>query len=547
MESHKGQILGHYHLEELLGQGGFASVYRATDLHLQRTVAIKILSSRIVNPISRQAFLQEARAIARLRHPHIVRVLEYDIADDIPFLVMELAPGGSLRFPSGIMLPVAKIIPYVQQVSAALDYAHKNQFIHRDVKPENMLLGPDGEVLLSDFGLVQIAQSSSKQVTGDWAGTPPYMAPEQARGKPCFASDQYSLGIVVYEWLTGHVPFQGDSPFAVAYQHLDLTPPPLRSRNHDIPAALEKAVLKALEKNPMNRFATTGAFAEAVAQASRLPGSIPALSGNVEDGEAFISTLVKPSPQPPEISDLSEQEEDILFPKIPAQHTPLSSRRKTHIPQPQLVSHEYSFSTQQSSGVDFFPIPLATRDSLGQPLQQQRQDYLRWLILGCAIATTILVCSGLLFQQPQIWAIGIVLAAAGALLGIMQTMQRDQWFWFIGFLCCSPLTGLCYGILHPDKKADPPASMRQLILLTGGTGLLFLASAFVIGFTASSTLGTLGIFLYVSGLDLCLNHWLLAWIRAKRLGESYGFAMSFFFLGLLWYGLACVWDDHRDP
>lgn len=548
MESRKGQQLGHYQLQKRLGQGGFASVYSAIDLHLQRSVAIKVLRERIDNQVSREAFLREAQAIAQLKHPHIVQVLAFDVENDTPFLVMDLAPGGSLRFSSGILLPIAKIIPYVQQVASALDYAHGKKLIHRDVKPENMLFGPGGDVLLGDFGLAQLAQTSNRQVTGDGAGTPNYMAPEQACGKPCFASDQYALGVVVYEWLTGSVPFQGDSPWAVLHQHANSAPPSLRLRNPQVPLELEQTVLKALAKDPTQRFASVSEFAEVIAQTSQVSYYARDLSFPEKDDEEFFSTLIRPHPQPPVVSGSFGLEDDLLSPERQTHPVFSYNHRETRPFSLRSASHAPSSQFQQDSGIDFSTIPMAMQDSFGQPAPRERQDYLRWLLLGCAIVGTFLLSGGLLLQQPQIWVGGIVLVVASALLGVIQATQRDQWFWFIGFLMFSPLTGLVYGILHPHQKAYPPVGMRQLIFVTGLLGLLFFVSGFVGGSVSPGTLSTLGILLLVIGLDLSFNHWVLAWIRAERLGEdTEDFIWSFLFLGPLWKGLATVWNDDRDP
>ncbi len=205
-----GQQLGNYRLVRLLGQGGFADVYLGEHIHLGTQAALKVLRTRLVGS-SMEQFRAEARAIASLVHPNIVRVLDFGIEDGIPFLVMDYASNGTLRqrHPKGAFLPPTKIVPYVRQVAAALHYAHDAQLIHRDIKPENLLLGRKYEVLLSDFGLVLIAQTTGSQTTKEMAGTMPYMAPEQLQGKPRKASDQYSLGIVVYEWISGACPFQG--------------------------------------------------------------------------------------------------------------------------------------------------------------------------------------------------------------------------------------------------------------------------------------------------------------------------------------------------
>src|SRR6266702_6480914 len=199
-----GQQLGNYRLVRLIGRGGFADVYLGEHVYLNTQVAIKILQTKIAGD-ELEGFLKEARTIAHLVHPHIVRVMDFGVEGETPFLVMDYAPNGTLRqrHPRGTTLPLAAISSYVKQVADALQYAHDEKFIHRDIKPENMLLGRRNEVLLSDFGIALIAQSSRYQHTYDVAGTVAYMAPEQIQGKHRPASDQYSLAVVVYEWLGG--------------------------------------------------------------------------------------------------------------------------------------------------------------------------------------------------------------------------------------------------------------------------------------------------------------------------------------------------------
>src|SRR6266568_2476437 len=167
------------------------------------------------------AFRREAHTIARLLHPHIVRVFDFGIEGETSFLVMDYAPNDTVRkrHPKGVALPLPTILGYVKQVADALQYAHDEHFIHRDVKPENLLVGRRQEVLLSDFGIALIAQTPRSQSMQDVAGTASYMAPEQFQGKPRPASDQYSLGVVVYEWLSGDRPFHG-SFTEIASQHL---------------------------------------------------------------------------------------------------------------------------------------------------------------------------------------------------------------------------------------------------------------------------------------------------------------------------------------
>ncbi len=266
---HIGQRLGNYRLIRRLGEGAFATVYLGEHVYLQTLAAIKVVQIELSQD-TLQSFLAEAQTIARLRHPSIIGLLEFglDRSTRTPFLAMEYAPNGSLRqrYPRGTRLPPAQIVSYVKQITSGLQYAHDERLIHRDIKPENLLLGEDGEVLLTDFNIAMIAQTQQYQKTQEVAGTPTYMAPEQLHGKPTFASDQYALGIVVYEWLCGSCPFRG-SFMEVASQHIWVPPPPLHTTLPLIPPAFEQVVMTALAKTPQQRFATVQSFASALEQA----------------------------------------------------------------------------------------------------------------------------------------------------------------------------------------------------------------------------------------------------------------------------------------
>ncbi len=267
MVDHVGKQLGNYHLICLLGQGGFADVYLGEHVYLKTMAAIKVLQTRLLNE-DFDAFLNEARTIASLKHPHIIQVLDFGIEEDMPFLVMEYASNGTLRqhYPKGTPLPLDTIVSYTRQVASALQYAHDRKLIHRDVKPENMLLGANNDILLSDFGLALMTQSSRQQNTQDAIGTLAYMAPEQLKGKPRPASDQYALGVVVYEWLSGDRPFHGTFT-EIASQHMLVAPPHLRDKIPTISPEIERVVQTALAKDPHQRFASVQKFAMALEQA----------------------------------------------------------------------------------------------------------------------------------------------------------------------------------------------------------------------------------------------------------------------------------------
>ena len=304
-------ILGNYRLTHLLGRGGFAEVYLGEHQRLGTRAAIKILYAHLTETEA-DNFLAEARTIAHLEHPHIIRILDFDVQNDRPFLVMGYAPNGSLRsrHPRGTRLPLPVVQAYVQQIAAALQYAHDHKVIHRDIKPENMLLGREGEVYLSDFGIALIAQSSHVQHIQSVVGTAIYMAPEQLQGKPRFASDQYALGIVIYEWLTGERPFQGT--FLELYsQHLTAPPPSMRTIIPALPAQLDYVIQTALTKDPAQRFESIRAFAAALDLACQSPASI--LVGKLTSRLEALSTLV-PSANSPS---------DQIYPSPPAPDLPV--------------------------------------------------------------------------------------------------------------------------------------------------------------------------------------------------------------------------------
>ena len=268
-----GKQLGNYRIIRHLGRGGFADVYLGEHHYLNTQAAIKVMYAQM-SQSDLQDFLVEARTIAALKHPHIVRILEFGQENELPYLVMDYAPQGILRqrHPRGTALPMTTVLPYVRQVSQALQYAHDNKVVHRDVKPENMLMDANGQILLSDFGIAVISHSTSSMMTQRASGTPYYMAPEQWKGKSRPASDQYALGIVVYEWLSGEYPFQGNQ-YAVQHQHLSEPPPPF-DKSLQIPSYVEAAVQKALAKEPEQRFPSVEAFRLALEQAGS-PGSSP--------------------------------------------------------------------------------------------------------------------------------------------------------------------------------------------------------------------------------------------------------------------------------
>ena len=299
MTDRVGQHLGSYQLTQLLGQGHWASVYLGEHLHLHTQAAIKVLHGPWADS-EVEGFLGEARTLANLRHPHIVRVLDFGVQEETPFLVMEYAPGGTLRklHPKGTRLPLATVLSYVKQVASALQYAHEQRLIHRDLKPENLLLGPDQEIWLSDFGLAVVAHSARSQPFQQTAGTLAYMAPEQLQGHPTPTSDQYALGVLVYEWLCGSRPFEG-SVTELMFQQLTMPSPPLHERVPSISTEVEQVVLQALTKDPAQRFASVQAFALALEAGSREDASGQTLPVLASGDPAEAGRRVTPVPHLP--------------------------------------------------------------------------------------------------------------------------------------------------------------------------------------------------------------------------------------------------------
>jgi peptide/nickel transport system substrate-binding protein len=276
MADRVGQQFGNYRLVALLGQGGYAEVYLGQHVRFDMQAAVKVLHAHLSGKET-EHFQQEAETIAKLRHSAIVRVFDFDVQEGVPFLVMDYAPNGSLRrrHPQGEVVPLSKIISYVRQVTGALQYAHDQKLIHRDVKPENMLLGWHEEVLLSDFGIATVAHSTGSLSAEAAVGTIAYMAPEQIQGHPRPASDQYAFGVTVYEWMCGKRPFSGSFTELVT-QHLWQSPPPLQARAPAISPSVEQVVLRALAKDPKERFPSVATFATALEQASQEGALLPA-------------------------------------------------------------------------------------------------------------------------------------------------------------------------------------------------------------------------------------------------------------------------------
>ncbi|MFC1960625.1 protein kinase [Chloroflexota bacterium] len=267
------KTLGPYRLEQKLGEGGAAVIYRAYQESMQRYVAIKVLKVELAeqDPAFVERFTQEARTIAQLQHPHVLPVIDFGKTDEHVYMVMVLMEGGTLRryLRQYAPLSLERSSFMLTQIASALDRAHSNQIVHRDLKPENILLDEDGNLYLTDFGLARILENARRLTkTGLLMGTPHYISPEQAKGESADQrSDIYALGVILYEMLTGQLPFQADTAYGIIFQHINNPPPNPRTIKEDIPQPVEDVVLKALAKMPQDRYQTAMAVAEGFADA----------------------------------------------------------------------------------------------------------------------------------------------------------------------------------------------------------------------------------------------------------------------------------------
>jgi serine/threonine protein kinase/Tol biopolymer transport system component len=333
--------IGNYRVLRLLGQGAAARVYLGEHIHLQTRAAIKLLHSQgNLSASEKQEFLREAKMIANLQHQHIVRVLEFDFTPQgEPFLVMEYAEHGSLRqrHPRGTRLTPAEIYGYLEQIGSALAFIHQSGVVHADIKPENLLLNRQQQLLLGDFGIATLARQTAHLI----CGTPAYMAPEQIQLHPCAASDQYALASVTYEWLCGQTPFQGTQQELLMRQVLGAVPPP-RQFAPTLAPEIEQVLLRALAKDPATRFPDVAAFVSAFARAAQISttGAVP-------------SSIATPPATPPSTPAPAQQPTQLAAPASGAAAIPVSGTATTILPPPAPVTppaQEPTRSTRKRQG-----------------------------------------------------------------------------------------------------------------------------------------------------------------------------------------------------
>jgi serine/threonine-protein kinase len=295
-----GQTVGgRYKIEAQLGQGGMSTVYKATDPNLQRTVAVKLIHSHLSNDAEFiRRFELEASAVAQLRHSNIVQVYDFNHDDNLYYMVLEYVPGETLQNrletlnKAGQRLPIEEAVKIIANTCEAVGFAHEQGMIHRDLKPANVMLNSRGQPILMDFGVAKMLGGIQHTATGAIIGTAKYMSPEQARGdRPDERTDLYSLGVMLYEMLTGEPPFDADSTVALLMKHVTEPVPDLRNINQDVPEALVTVVKKALAKDRTERYQTAGDMATALRLSQMTPAGPTPLPEATTRGRDPTETL----------------------------------------------------------------------------------------------------------------------------------------------------------------------------------------------------------------------------------------------------------------
>ncbi len=395
-----GRYIGNYRIEAHLGTGGMAHVYKGIHRFLHRPAAIKVMHDNLAaDPEFQARFLQEAKAAAALRHPHIVEIFDFGVEGGRYFLVMELVTHGSLQAQlrkwarEGGDWPWVTCVEYIRQAAEALAHAHERGIIHRDIKPDNLLLtrslsSGQGALTLkiTDFGLARLMKGSILTATGSLMGTPAYMSPEQCEGKKLDArSDIYSLGVVLYEVVTGRRPFTFETPVQALYQHVHAPPVPPRKYRADCPEALEGVILEALAKSPEDRFENARLFAQALSEI---------LAALTPDAPTLLHGLASPSEHEEELTDLGEGEEAPI---------PLSAERGPA----ERATSIYPVEDMATEGAE-----VGEREALSFPAEERRfRLFSRRLVLLSLLLLPLIAAGAFLFQSglllPKIEAIGV--------------------------------------------------------------------------------------------------------------------------------------------
>lgn len=365
-----GEKVGPYQILDIIGQGGMATVYKAFHPNLDRYVAIKVLHPALKQDADFLGrFQREARLVAKLEHPNIVAVYDFNSHNGNPYLVMRLVEGQTLktRLKSG-PLTLVQIAQIVKSVGSALEYAHGEGILHRDIKPSNIILSEEGKIYLTDFGLARMIQSKESTLSREMIiGTPQYISPEQAIGEPTLntGTDIYSLGVVIYELVVGKVPFNADTPYAIVHDHIYTPLPAPRDVNPDVPEAIEQFLFRVLAKKREDRYdtieETVNAFLIAVERAD---------AGTMHTPVGISGTRRRKKERPP------------TKPLKPAE--PVQGEQDT------------TLVTSQVSSTDATQFPVHTQAKIREGLARRRRRRLTiWPTVGIVLLVAVLLLGGL--------------------------------------------------------------------------------------------------------------------------------------------------------
>jgi len=416
-----GKDLGRYHILERLGEGGMATVYKAYDTRLERHVALKVIRPDVGQGEEMlKRFEREAKALAQLTHPNIVHINDYGEQGGLPYVVMDFLPGGTLKQKLGQPMAFPEAARLLAPIARALEYAHQQKIIHRDVKPANILLTQSNAPMLSDFGIAKILESRSKTeltATGAGIGTPEYMAPEQWLGKAESRTDIYALGIVFYELVTGRRPYTADTPAAILLKHINDPLPSPRQFVRDLPYQVEQVLNKALAKNPEDRFQTMGEFAdrlEQLATSSRVGATrtVSAANGGATELVQPAGTSMKPPANWPAAGSRS-----------PA--TPPPPSRPYVVPGSYSGTGSYpNTGASPATGPRPATGPYSVTGAVPEVIPQKRNPRVVWLIAGLSVVLALCLIGGIaggayIVERMNLTATGplptsLVLASADA-------------------------------------------------------------------------------------------------------------------------------------
>lgn len=389
-------LINQYEVRRKLGRGGMANVVLAFDTHLEREVAIKLLDSYFARDATFSArFEREAKAITSLEHSHIVPVYDYGHYKGLPFLVMRYMKGGSLgkHLQKG-PLSVGKASRIMERVASALDFAHANGLVHRDLKPDNILFDQDGLAFLADFGIVKMAESATTYTqTGNTLGTPAYMSPEQAKAvtKIDGRSDIYSLGVILYETLTGDIPYKSDTTLGQAMMHVLEPVPRILEANPELPPFCEEIIQKAMAKDPNDRYATATELARDLHNVARSRPTTSMPGVTAVSPLPSPTTTIQPDPQTEPIAPLpaAEPEKETTPVVLPLQGEPqrtTAPKAAVQVSQTQPPPAAHPRRVAFGGGADTVPIDQTNR----KPPSRRRVPPLVWAGVGGLVLVIIL-------------------------------------------------------------------------------------------------------------------------------------------------------------